>query len=46
VECESEELRRRVEAVVEMALATTKPLSLAFIGQGADLVKGEEVMAA
>jgi cleavage and polyadenylation specificity factor subunit 3 len=39
VECENEDLKRRVESVVEMVLATTRPLSRAFIGQGLDALK-------
>ena len=45
VECDSEELRHRVQAVVEMAAATMKPLSQTFIGQGAEQVKSEPVEA-
>ena len=45
VDAEVEDLRRRVEAVVEMALATMQPLSRAFVGQGLEQVKGEEVLA-
>ena len=46
VASESAELRERVERVVEMALATMRPLSLAFVGQGLDTVKGEDVVMA
>jgi cleavage and polyadenylation specificity factor subunit 3 len=35
VESASEDLRIRVESVIEMALATMRPLSQAFIGAGA-----------
>ncbi|KAL7424153.1 endoribonuclease ysh1 [Cryptotrichosporon argae] len=38
VTCESDELRKRVEAVVEMALTTMMPLSRLFIGAGAAAV--------
>lgn len=44
VESESEELRKRVEAVLEMAVSTVKPLSLTFMGGGLDNVKGEEIV--
>ncbi|WVQ83623.1 endoribonuclease YSH1 [Cryptococcus sp. DSM 104549] len=37
VESESADLRRRVETVLEMALATVKPLSQSFIGNGLDV---------
>ena len=43
VESESEDLKRRVESVVEMALATMRPLSLAFVGQGLDQLRSVEV---
>jgi cleavage and polyadenylation specificity factor subunit 3 len=45
VESESEDLKRRVEAVVEMAMATMKPLSLAFIGQGLEQVHSSTIAA-
>jgi len=41
VESENELLKKRVEAVLEMALATMTPLSLAFVGQGLDTLKAE-----
>ena len=41
VESENEQLKKRVEAVLEMALATMTPLSLAFVGQGLDTLKAE-----
>jgi len=44
VECESEELKARVEGVVEMALTTMTPLSRLFAGQALDDVP-EEVAA-
>jgi cleavage and polyadenylation specificity factor subunit 3 len=43
VECESNDLRTRVENVMEMALATMKPLSRAFMGSGVDMMKMETV---
>ncbi|TXT04239.1 hypothetical protein VHUM_04237 [Vanrija humicola] len=38
VECESDELRKRVEGVLEMALTTLTPLSRLFAGQGIEQV--------
>lgn len=46
VESESEDLGRRVEAVLEMAASTVKPLSLTFMGGGLGSMKGEEVLVA
>jgi cleavage and polyadenylation specificity factor subunit 3 len=46
VESESDDLRRRVEGVLEMAASTVKPLSLTFMGGGLDGLKGGEIMAA
>jgi cleavage and polyadenylation specificity factor subunit 3 len=43
VDSESADLKRRVEGVVEMALATMKPLSRAFVGQGLDVVRNSEI---
>jgi len=43
VESENEQLKKRIEAVLEMALATMTPLSLAFVGQGLDHLKPESV---
>ncbi|RXK41235.1 endoribonuclease YSH1 [Tremella mesenterica] len=40
VESESSELRNRVQGVMEMALATMRPLSLAFVGCGLEKVEG------
>ena len=34
MESENEDLKRRVESVLEMALTTMRPLSMSFIGQG------------
>ncbi|KAK1927405.1 putative cleavage and polyadenylation specificity factor [Papiliotrema laurentii] len=45
VESENEALKRRVEGVLEMALATMTPLSLAFLGQGIGQMKTESVGA-
>jgi cleavage and polyadenylation specificity factor subunit 3 len=45
VESEDDELKSRVESVVQMAMATMKPLSRIFIGSGLDAVKGEGVLA-
>jgi cleavage and polyadenylation specificity factor subunit 3 len=41
VESSNEQLRQRVESVVEMALSTMTPLSLAFVGQGLEGLKSE-----
>lgn len=40
VECGDDDLKRRVEAVVEMAMATMRPLSRSFVGSGLEAVKG------
>lgn len=45
VASESDELRERIEAVLEMALTTMTPLSRLYAGQGLEEVK-EEVSAA
>ena len=46
VESDAADLRARVEGVVEMALATMRPLSLAFVGGGVPVLsaKGDEGM--
>lgn len=41
VSSESDELRERVEAVLEMALTTMTPLSRLYAGQGLEDVEGE-----
>lgn len=45
VESESDELRERVEAVLEMALTTMTPLSRLYAGQGLEDVKADEAAA-
>ena len=45
VDSESVELRERVDRVVEMALATTRPLALAFVGQNPGETKAELMVA-
>jgi cleavage and polyadenylation specificity factor subunit 3 len=42
VDSESEELKRRVEAVVEMAMTTITPLSRLFMGSGLEQVKATQ----
>ena len=45
MESEDEGLKKRVEGVLEMALATMTPLSLAFLGQGIERLKSSDAIA-
>lgn len=48
VECESDELRRSVEEVVELAMSTMRPLSRTFLGSGvgSEGIKAEQAVVA